>query len=179
MSTSSLHVRAATSSDAQDVAAIHIAAWRRAFRGQIPTEVLDALDEAKRAEQFVQILADINASLQVAVKESILVGFFLLKPATDADLPSQTAEIDALYVDPEHWRRGVGLALIEAAFAVATARAFTDLTLWVLESNAMARAFYAHAGFVADGARKVVNRPQYSRVEIRYRRKLSGEVRVG
>ncbi len=165
-------VRTATASDAQHLAAIHIAAWRQAFRGQIPSAVLDALDEAKRAEQFAQILSDSNVLLQVALRESIPVGFYLLKQAADADVSPETGEIDALYVDPKHWRCGVGRALVDAALRVASARRFTDLTVWVLESNATARAFYAHAGFIADGARKVVTRPQYSRIEIRYHRRL-------
>jgi GNAT superfamily N-acetyltransferase len=50
--------------------------------------------------------------------------------------------VDHLYVAPEHWRRGYGPLLLNAAKQSADA-----LQLWTFQRNRDARAFYATAGF--------------------------------
>jgi hypothetical protein len=39
-------VRRATLDDAPAIARVHVAAWQRAYRGQMPDAVLDGLDES-------------------------------------------------------------------------------------------------------------------------------------
>lgn len=68
-----------------------------------------------------------------------LVGFATLLPRDDGD-----AEIDALFVEPAAWRRGVGRRLVEAL--VATARAEGARAVHVV-ANPHALAFYRAAGF--------------------------------
>jgi ribosomal protein S18 acetylase RimI-like enzyme len=57
-------------------------------------------------------------------------------------------------VHPDSWRIGAGRALMDASLAEFAARGFTTATLWVLEGNARAQAFYEGRGFTPDGGRK-------------------------
>lgn len=56
--------------------------------------------------------------------------------------------VDQLFVDPDHWRGGVGTSLLEAMLA----RGLRPTTLDVFARNAPARAFYARFGFRRAGA---------------------------
>lgn len=55
--------------------------------------------------------------------------------------------IDQLYVDPEHWGRGAGTALIEHAKSLSPG----GLDLWTFQSNVRARHFYENHGFAPVG----------------------------
>lgn len=54
--------------------------------------------------------------------------------------------IDQLYVHPDHWRQGIGAALLEFA----RERSPAHLWLYTLQVNVNARAFYEKNGFVAE-----------------------------
>lgn len=57
-------------------------------------------------------------------------------------------ELDALFVEPERWRRGIGAALIEASVHEARRR---GLSLVTVVANPAARAFYEKCGFRVEG----------------------------
>lgn len=56
-------------------------------------------------------------------------------------------ELDGLFVEPEHWRRGIGSALVEAATHDARRR---GLSLSVT-AGPSARVFYESCGFAVEG----------------------------
>lgn len=58
------------------------------------------------------------------------------------------SELDALFVEPERWRRGIGAALIEASVHEARRR---GLSLVTVVANPAARAFYEKCGFRVEG----------------------------
>lgn len=55
--------------------------------------------------------------------------------------------LEDMVVDPGHRGRGIGLALVEAAIALATAEGCSRITLLTDEDNASAQWFYGRAGF--------------------------------
>ena len=57
------------------------------------------------------------------------------------------AELDGLFVEPEHWRQGIGAALVDVATHEARKR---GLTLMVT-ANPTARDFYEKCGFALEG----------------------------
>ena len=59
-----------------------------------------------------------------------------------------------------------------AALGRLTELGYRQATLWVLDSNARARRFYAAAGFQPDGAVKVDDSRGFPLAEVRYRRSL-------
>jgi GNAT superfamily N-acetyltransferase len=81
-----------------------------------------------------------------------VVGFSSLVPSRDAGAAPATAEVAAIYVDPDALRAGVGRALMQASLEAARARGDRALTLWVLDANHGARRFYERCGFVWDGS---------------------------
>lgn len=79
----------------------------------------------------------------VAERDDVVLGFAALVLRDDGD-----AELDGLFVEPQHWRHGIGHALVEAI--VARAVAAGARTLYVI-GNTHAEGFYARAGFRLDG----------------------------
>jgi GNAT superfamily N-acetyltransferase len=61
-----------------------------------------------------------------------------------------------LYVEPDRWGQGIGRLLYAAALDQLRRDAFPTATLWVLEANAKARAWYERLGWRASGDRKIV-----------------------
>lgn len=72
-----------------------------------------------------------------------LLGFAAWLPRDHA-----AAELDGLFVEPAHWRAGIGRRLVEAA---AQAAAATGARRLHVAANPAAVAFYAGCGFIADG----------------------------
>jgi len=69
----------------------------------------------------------------------------------EARPPARRGEIHLLAVDPRFQRRGLGRALLEAAFAEARRRQVSELRLWAAGNNAAARALYQACGFRVRG----------------------------
>jgi GNAT superfamily N-acetyltransferase len=80
----------------------------------------------------------------VAERDGVIVGFAAVLPRPDGN-----AELDALFVDPGLWKRGVGRLLIEHCAGVARGRAARILNV---VGNPHAERFYAACGFRATGA---------------------------
>jgi N-acetylglutamate synthase-like GNAT family acetyltransferase len=72
-----------------------------------------------------------------------IVGFAVVLPRDDGH-----AELDALFVEPKVWRRGIGRRLIEEARAFACADGATSL---FVVANPRAQDFYAACGFALIG----------------------------
>jgi len=164
-----LTVRRAVPGDEMAVAVVHVRSWQLGYRGLVPDEVLAAMRPEDRLARydFGPERADGPLTL-VAVDGDDLVGFATIGPAREGP----GGELWGLYVDPDHWRLGVGRLLIEQARAWLRRRGFSEAILWVMAGNERAERFYRADGWMPDGGRKreehwgvVVN-------ELRYRRAL-------
>src|SRR5882757_884193 len=78
------------------------------------------------------------------------VGWLRAGPSRDPGASKATAELWAMYVDPQWWRRGIGRALWAHAEAHLRSAGFSDVSLWVHAGNDGAIAFYGRVGFVED-----------------------------
>ena len=174
-------VRAVTPGDVGAVIRLQVASWREAYAGIIPAGYLTAMSAAEREQRHLARVLDPEprTAYLLAERGGAVVGMTHAGPARDADLdPGVVGEIRAMYVDPPAWSTGVGAALMQAALehlSVAGARA---VSLWVLEANTRARAFYERWDFRPDGARQVIElgRPV---PEVRYYRQLAAARRPG
>jgi ribosomal protein S18 acetylase RimI-like enzyme len=147
-------IHEAVRADAAAIAGVHVRAWRAAYRGLMPDDVLDALSpEARRAQWDEGLALPVPRPTLVATDAAGTIAGFcaLAEPTTDDGESPRSAEITALYVDPSRWRAGVGSVLLAAARDRLRAREFEQVILWVLVGNVSARAFYEHHGFEADG----------------------------
>lgn len=151
-----MQIRSATVEDALAIEAIHFASRDAVYRGRIPDWPRHGPAQPERVERWRSWLADPDIVALVAEVDGAIVGFVTVRATADehAD-PKRIAEMPTLYVHPEHWRRGVGRALCDAALAEARVRGFGELTLWVVDLNEDARRFYTRYGFAEDGATTV------------------------
>ena len=152
-------VRPAIPDDARAVADLHVRAWRSAYRGILPPELLGELSVELRERSWLQAIEGEGQPAMTLVAEADEpgrppAGFCALAlPSRDDDAGERTAEVAATYVDPARWQSGVGRALLGSALGSLESSAWDDVTLWVFLRNAQARAFYARSGFRLDGAR--------------------------
>jgi GNAT superfamily N-acetyltransferase len=156
--------------DVPAIAQIHNESWWAAYRDIFPPEVIRGFSLERRIEQWSGILAGGSSAVHIALMGGEVVGFASARMAAGRD-DHPAGEISALYVAPDHWRRGVGRRLLEAAVDSLSAAGFSEATLWVLRDNAPARAFYVHEGWVPDGIEQVLGDTDV--VEVRYRRHLT------
>ena len=153
-----ISLRSATPADAHAIAEIHVAAWRAAYRGLMPDDFLAALSVEERTGMWSDILSRPSPS-QVALAEmdGALAAFCNYGPTRDDESPD-VAEIYAVNVHPNHWRRGAGRALCEHAYREAASRGHTQVTLWVMSGNERARRFYEQLGYALDGTSRTETR---------------------
>ncbi len=172
-----MSVRPATAADASAMARLHARSWRSAYTGLLPDPLIDHVvdNERRRTERWRQRLADPppDGGAFVAEHESRVVGLAFWGTSVDDDAGPDTAEVQAIYLDPDAIGLGIGRDLFAATVADITDRGCPAATLWVLKANARARRFYEAAGWRADGAAKTVERPGGTLHEIRYRRELT------
>ena len=145
--------RPATPGDADAIATVHIAAWRVGYLGILPDRLLEALDHSQRTARWADILSRDQPGSRTVVAESAgeVWGFGGLRPSLETEANgTPVGEVAAVYVDPAHWRAGVGGTLMGALEAEAVAFGFEQLELRVLEQNDRARAFYESRGWQTD-----------------------------
>lgn len=172
MARRSYAIRAARPEDARAISDVHQASREALYRGRIPDALIDALTEDERLERWREWLADSTVSTLVGEEEGRIVGFSTLRPSQDPDVDgASVGEMPTLYIHPAHWSRGWGTALCSAIERASADRGFRTLTLWVMEMNDRARAFYAHQGFAEDGGKKVAEAPDpITLLALRYRK---------
>jgi ribosomal protein S18 acetylase RimI-like enzyme len=147
-------IREATPNDAEAIAGIHVRAWQAAYRGQLSDEYLDGLRVDDRLEMHRGALEapPPDYRMWVAEDDGRSVGFAVTGKSQDADAEERTAEVYAIYLEPDRMGTGAGRELFEHAVDDLRERGFRAATLWVLETNERARRFYEIAGWKHDGA---------------------------
>lgn len=162
--------------DADAIAAVHVAGWRRAFAGLVDARFLAGLDAGRRAASWRRIIEEPapRSAVLVAVRSGRVAGFCSAGVSRDADADGGVGEVYAIYADPAQLGTGVGRALMTAALEFLRAEGFTRATLWTLEGNALGRAFYDRTGWALDGARQEERVGPDVLPEVRYSRGLAG-----
>lgn len=180
-------IRTAISADARAMAAVHVRAWQRAYRGGLmPDAYLDGLSVDERARMWTDALARPAphgvVRLVTEGDDGALVGFIVVGPTRDGGGRGassrgdavEVGEVHALNVDPPAWGAGHGRALLDAGVAVLADAGSAEAVLWVHADNVRARTFYASAGWRPDGAARRQEVLGVEVPEVRYRRRVSG-----
>ncbi|GGR70130.1 N-acetyltransferase [Micromonospora fulviviridis] len=173
--------------DAEAIARVHIRGWQAGYAGIMPDEVLNRLNPAAWAQRRRDLgTADPEHPFTTLVAEvdGVVVGFTTFGPYRNnqdrGDLDARYGEVLALYLEPAHWRSGIGRALHAAARTGLAERAWTEYRLWVLADNARARRFYERAGLSPDGEESTYPVPLHGGrdpvrlLELRYTARLDG-----
>jgi ribosomal protein S18 acetylase RimI-like enzyme len=168
-------VRAATVSDAKQVADIHVRSWQAAHAGLLPQEYLDSL-RATRPTEWQEILVASDwpkSGVLLVAPEKEVIGYAEFGPTRDdGEDRAQVAEIRDIYLVPEAWGKGIGKRLMSTAIARLGSAGYSQVTLWVLASNTRARGFYTRCGWIEDGARSDVTQG-FPIEEVRYRKQIA------
>lgn len=171
-------VRPAMPEDAMAVARVHVRSWQTAYRTLLPDDYLDQLRPEDRAAKYDFVNSNTREPWTiVAVKEGVtrdglICGFATTAPSREPDLANY-GELYALYVDPDYWGHGIGIALITAARGRLLELGFQNAFLWVLKGNIRAERFYQRDGWMPDGVRRTQTVWGITVDEIRYQRRLA------
>lgn len=136
--------------DCDELGRVHMAVWRDAYAGLMPADYLAGLSDERCAENWRRIAArpadEPGGTLVVIGPDGRLAGFGSAGPSRDEDAPT---EWELYAVNLAAAARGTGVAdrLLDELLGE------RDATLWVVEGNARARAFYARRGFALEGGR--------------------------
>jgi len=166
-----LVIRDAAPADVEGIARAHVVSWQGAYAGLLPQQLLAGLDWRDRVERWQDRLAE-SGRVRIVVAEAggRVVGFCAVGPARDEDLvrrPETWFELYSIYLVPDRWASGLGRRLWAAARAGIPSDV-EAVSLWVLEGNQRARAFYEREGFRPEGRRELTTRLGLDVPEIRY-----------
>ena len=146
---------------------------RPATRDDIPalTRLVRRCDESQRAWAGLDVrmpdpegeelewdlrFARSGSWIQVAVDGDALVGAIAFAQATvardDRTPVAGLAHVSAVFVDPDHWRRGIARRMLDAAEDAMRAAGHDRAQLWTLEGSP-AEQLYAALGWERDGRR--------------------------
>jgi ribosomal protein S18 acetylase RimI-like enzyme len=151
-----MKVRAAVVDDAPAMGRVMVEAWLSGHRGQMP----DTLWQKRVAEWTPDVSAQAWARLltERAAGEVSRVALLVAEDDTgrqvglvlgtevDEDTSGSTAQIDALYVLPDHQGQGIGRRLVREAARELATLGFSSLHIGVLTANLAARGFYEAMG---------------------------------
>lgn len=142
-----MQIRPASPDDCRAIADLHVASWQIAYADILDPSFLAGLSIDRREASWRQVLAAGGSQLLLGFADSTLVGFASFGPSRDQDAPLGRGELWALYVHPLWWSTGAGRELWQAALPKLQSQGFSSVSLWVLEKNVRAIAFYSTAGF--------------------------------
>lgn len=116
-----------------------------------PEQLADYISEHFSPEVFSALIAGDHAYVGCARHNGKVTGFIVLRYQCASRLPQEPercAELQRLYVLPDHHGNGIARELVEAAFGACRQRGINNIRLSVFSGNARAKAFYAKFGFV-------------------------------
>ena|SRR5579872_38824 len=164
-----LLIRPAQAGDEEAVGEVHVRSWQVGYRGLLPDAYLDALKPEDRARRYSFGDTDpLKPATLVALADDVICGF----ATTLITAGSRSGELAGLYMDPEHWGRGVGALLLAEAQARLDARGCSSAELWVLAGNTRAQRFYESHGWQPDGVTRTQQIWGISVQESRYTHRL-------
>ena len=140
--------------------------WQEAYAALVDPERLaeKTSDIDRRIERWTSAIGDgvlrwiaLNPDPAAPVQDQV-IGFSSPGPGRDEDAPTPL-ELYAIYIRAKWWGSGLANRLVDVAIGNEAA------SLWVLDGNDRAMAFYRRHGFVADGSR--VDEPYFGVPEIR------------
>lgn len=146
-------IRAAVLADAAKCADIHMRSWVLAYKDSVPEDIIDS-HNARRPAMWKELLANNTDVHYVALLDDTIIGIITINPSYDTDLPKTVYELSGLYLDPDFVGKGFGRLIMDWIKNEISSRGYKAISLWVLDRNFRARAFYDKCGFKPDGKSK-------------------------
>ncbi|MER7071392.1 GNAT family N-acetyltransferase [Terrabacter sp. NPDC000476] len=148
MSESDWQLRPLVAEDCDELARVHMAVWREAYADVMPADYLAGLSDERCAAGWRRRVdaAGEARTLVVVGPDGGIAGFASAGPSRDDDAPTQW-ELHAINLTAAARGTGVADRLLDELLGD------RESSLWVVEANARAVAFYARRGFVDEGGR--------------------------
>ncbi|AWB88495.1 GNAT family N-acetyltransferase [Salinibacterium hongtaonis] len=142
-------IRAPHLDEVQELADLHLLTWKETYGSVFPPSAWGEEAREQRLAMWGAICSRPRPAdrFAVAERDGKLIGFAGSGASTD-DPPVRERDLFFIYVLATEQGSGVGQALLDAVVSDGPA------SLWVLEANPRARAFYERNGFVLEGARQ-------------------------
>ena len=156
-------VRTAQVRDARVVAAIYVESSNEGFGALAPAR---RYSEERVTDWERDLCAGRPHRWWVAELDATVVGFAGIGPSRDP-VDETLGELDTIAVDPGHWRRGIGNALMTVALEFLASDGYRAAILWTLSGYERGRAFYEATGWTLDGGIRDEGR------QVRYRHLLT------
>ena len=145
--------------DVREATRVNVLAWRTAYDGVLPQEVLEGRDPDpadERVRELYEQWREDRDGILVAEEAGTVRGYayFRWGGGTKPFVGADEAGLKELYVHPDHWGRGIGTRLLERGLEVLPGDA-ERLRLETLSENERARRFYEARGFEPTGTTEV------------------------
>lgn len=149
---SAVSFRQAEAGDANAIGILHVVSWRESYVGILPDQVLEGLSAEAQSDMWRSVLTakgDLPAVF-IATSENEVIGFGACGEQRDASLKKSgfDGEIGALYILKAYQGTGLGVALMRLMAASLLGAGRRAASVWVLQQNVRARAFYERLGGV-------------------------------
>jgi ribosomal protein S18 acetylase RimI-like enzyme len=149
-------IRTAATDDARDIATVHVASWRHAYRGLLDEGYLTGLSTDELSDRWERLIDGLPPTEHLLVVETggSVVGYAHIGPSRGADAAPRTGELYSLYVGPDHWDVGAGRAVHDAGLEAMAGDGHLWARLWMLGTNDRARRFYRRQGWTTVTGRR-------------------------
>ncbi|WP_224270588.1 GNAT family N-acetyltransferase [Haloprofundus salinisoli] len=160
-------VRPAIPDDIPAIQRVARQSWEATYRDILGTETVEeTVSEWYSDETLSDALDKPGTAFLVAEEDGEIVGF------CHGVVEAEQGDIVRLYVDPDHWRDGIGSALYERLRSDLEDFNMHRLEAIVLADNEMGNEFYRHLGFEQTGEGEVTMGGESYRENV-YRKELS------
>ena len=129
-------IRRAKQEDKESVWRVHIRAIKEICKSHYSEDELQAWSGVLKPWRYKEAIS--SKTFFVAEDSDVIVGF--------GQLDQENGKVEAMYVCPDHIRRGVGRKILHALESVAQESDLTSLHLW---ASLNAIPFYKSAGYTA------------------------------
>jgi ribosomal protein S18 acetylase RimI-like enzyme len=139
-----INIRRAMPGDADQIAAVHDAAWREAYRGVIPGQELERLIARRGPDWWRR--AVLKGSRLLVLSMHGRLGGYVSYGRNRAPSLEYDGEIFELYLAPEYQGLGLGRRLFRAGREDLAANGLDRVLIWSLADNQRAIDFYRRLG---------------------------------
>lgn len=135
--------RKAQTSDALDIARVHVKSWKTTYKNIVPEAYLEKMNYDDRKNMWKDIIS--NQTVFVAEVNGKIVGFANGGEERTGEYSGYQGELYAIYILESFQQRGIGKQLLDLVAAHLSQMNITSMTVSVLEDN-ISCTFYERLG---------------------------------
>lgn len=131
------------SDDKMKISGIYEESWKYAYKDIIPQEFLNSIERGR----WVSALDLSSWNTVVCIEKGEYIGTSSFSKSRFQEYPYH-GEIISIYMRPEYMGKGYGTKLLKYIIKELSRQGYSELLLWVLEDNHLAKEFYKRNGFI-------------------------------